>query len=53
MGKSICTDCWTEYSDTDIESGKVTPCPECYKCYTDKCTMYACNCGEEAINGQS
>ena len=47
--KSICEDCGTMYSDEDILSGIVTPCPDCYKCYTDNCSLYACNCGEEAL----
>ena len=50
-GMSICPDCDTTYTDSDIEGGKVTPCPDCYKCYTKDCSDYACNCGEEAING--
>ena len=50
--KSICEDCGTMYSEEDVLSGKVTPCPDCYKCYTDNCSIYACNCGEEAIDGK-
>ena len=47
---SICEDCGTTYTNEDIESGLVTPCPECYKCYVGECAYYSCDCGEEVLN---
>ena len=46
-GCSVCEDCKTTYTNYEVEKGLVTPCPSCYKCYTDKCTPYSCGCDEE------
>tara|TARA_R110000824_G_scaffold181444_3_gene362250 strand:- start:84 stop:638 length:555 start_codon:yes stop_codon:yes gene_type:complete len=43
-GCSICEDCGTEYTNYEIEKGLVTPCGTCYKCYTEQCTPYSCDC---------
>ena len=48
--RSICEDCGTTYTDDDIKSERVTPCPSCYKCYTDTCTPYSCDCDSEEEN---
>ena len=50
MSSSICPDCETIYNDEDMQSGLVTPCPECYKCYVGECAYYSCDCGEEVLN---
>ena len=46
-GYSVCVDCDTEYTNYEIEKGLVTPCVTCYKCYTDECTPFSCDCNSD------
>ena len=43
-GSSSCPFCGNVYTEQDIESGRVTPCIRCYKCFDGDCGVTACDC---------
>jgi len=43
-GSSQCPHCFNIYTNSNIDSGVVTPCVRCYKCFVGDCGNYACDC---------
>jgi hypothetical protein len=50
---SWCPHCSNTYTNNDIESGRVVPCPRCYKCFVGDCGITSCDCVPSISDSES